>query len=85
MDSLGNRTVGVGAPGAHRCGFIISLAAGVPLMSKEMQTLAFQAGANGVYVGKKILQTATSSVESIKAVIHDLGMTVKPQSEKALV
>lgn len=64
---------------------IISLAAGVPLMSKEMQTLAFQAGANGVYVGKKILQTATSSVESIKAVIHDLGMKVKPQSEEAFV
>lgn len=61
---------------------IISLAAGVTLMSKEMKTLAFQAGANGVYVGKKILQTETASVESIKEVIDDLAMTIKPQNQE---
>ena len=32
---------------------IISLAAGVTQMSREMKDLAFTAGANGVYVGKK--------------------------------
>jgi len=63
---------------------IISLAAGVPLMPKQMKTLAFKAGANGVYVGKKILQTETASVESVKEVIHDLGMTVKPQHQEAI-
>lgn len=62
---------------------IISLAAGVTQMSKEMKTLAFMAGANGVYVGKKILQTETASVESIKEVITDLGMTVKPKRQEA--
>lgn len=63
---------------------IISLAAGVPLMSKEMKTLCFKAGANGVYVGKKILQTETASVESVKEVIQELGMTVKPQRQEAI-
>ena len=63
---------------------IISLAAGVTQMSKEMKTLCFEAGANGVYVGKKILQTETASVESIKEVIHDLGMTVKPQKQEVV-
>lgn len=63
---------------------IISLAAGVPLMSEEMKTLCFQAGANGVYVGKKILQTETASVDSIKEVIHGLGMAIKPQRQEVV-
>lgn len=64
---------------------IISLAAGVSLMSKEMKTLCFKAGANAVYVGKKILQTETASVGSVKEVIHDLGMTIKPQPQEVFV
>jgi biotin synthase len=61
---------------------IISLAAGVMQMSEEMKKLAFVAGANGAYTGKKILQTETASVESIKKIIYELGMTIKPQRQK---
>lgn len=61
---------------------IISLAAGVTQMSREMKDLAFTAGANGVYVGKKILQTDTATVASIKEVVAGLGMKIKPQKER---
>ena len=64
---------------------IISLAAGLTHMSIEMKDLAFTAGANGVYVGKKILQTDTATVASIKKVVADLGMEIKPQKERVAV
>ena len=64
---------------------IISLAAGLTHMSRKMKDLAFTAGANGVYVGKKILQTETATVASIKEVVSGLGMDIKPQKERVAV
>jgi len=63
---------------------VISLAAGVTQMSKEMKKLAFEAGANGAYVGKKILQTETASTIAIKEVISEMGLKVKPQRQKVV-
>lgn len=64
---------------------LVSLAAGRPQMSCEMQALCFSAGANSFYFGEKILTTdAGDRGESLK-LLQSLGLkTFDPEQAKAL-
>jgi biotin synthase len=43
-------------------------------MSRELQALAFLAGANSIFIGSKLLTTANPEKDSDESLLADLGM-----------
>jgi biotin synthase len=53
---------------------VVRLSAGREHMSRELQALAFMAGANSIFIGSKLLTTANPERDSDEALLADLGM-----------
>jgi biotin synthase len=53
---------------------VVRLSAGREHMSRELQALAFLAGANSIFIGSKLLTTANPEKDSDESLLADLGM-----------
>ena len=53
---------------------VVRLSAGREHMSRELQALAFMAGANSIFIGSKLLTTANPEKDTDEALLADLGM-----------
>jgi biotin synthase len=53
---------------------VVRLSAGREHMSRELQALAFLAGANSIFIGSKLLTTANPEKDSDEALLSELGM-----------
>ncbi len=60
---------------------VVRLSAGREHMSRELQALAFLAGANSIFVGDKLLTTANPDQDSDAKLFADLGL--KPMGARA--
>ncbi|MDQ6969364.1 MAG: biotin synthase BioB [Mariprofundus sp.] len=52
----------------------VRLSAGREVMSEEMQSLCFLAGANSIFYGEKLLTTGNQDAENDQALFHKLGL-----------
>jgi biotin synthase len=57
---------------------VVRLSAGRSEMSDELQALCFQAGANSIFYGEKLLTTGNPDVEHDRALFARLGLTPMP-------
>jgi len=53
---------------------MVRLSAGREHMSRELQALAFLAGANSIFIGGKLLTTTNPDKDTDAALLADLGM-----------
>ena len=53
---------------------VVRLSAGRDRMSREMQALAFLAGANSIFIGGKLLTAANPSLDDDARLLADLGL-----------
>ncbi len=60
---------------------VVRLSAGRETMSRELQALAFLAGANSIFVGGRLLTTSNPEMDEDAALLADLGM--KPMTMEA--
>jgi len=60
---------------------MVRLSAGRESMSDELQALCFQAGANSIFYGEKLLTTGNPDVERDRALFARLGLVPMPAAE----
>ncbi len=60
---------------------VVRLSAGRDRMSREMQALAFLAGANSIFIGGKLLTAANPSLDDDARLLADLGLRPMGEAE----
>jgi biotin synthase len=58
---------------------VVRLSAGREGMSRELQALCFLAGANSIFVGRRLLTTSNPDLSEDERLFADLGL--KPMAE----